>query len=104
MEIDFNKEFKTLEGETILQSEDNDKSLSLKTVAVTALLTPDQKQDKTSGEEKAERYMLAQEISRANGTPVDVKTEDIVLLKKLIGELYLPLIVGQAYQLLENKD
>ena len=48
--------------------------------------------------------MLAQEISRANGTPVDVKTEDIVLLKKLIGELYLPLIVGQAYQLLENKD
>jgi len=104
MEIDFNKEFKTLEGETILQSEDNDKTLSLKTVAVTALLTPDQKQDKTSGEEKAERYMLAQEISRANGTPIDVKAEDIVLLKKLIGELYLPLIVGQAYQLLENKD
>lgn len=99
MKVNFNKEFKTLDGATVLNEE---KPLSLKTVAVTALLTP-APEETISGEEKAERYLLAESISKSNGSPISVKAEDVSLLKKLIGELYLPLIVGQAYRLLEGE-
>jgi len=101
MRINFNKGFKTLDGEKVLTQ---DKALDLKTVAVTALLTPASADEKISGEEKAERYILAESISKANGSPVSIKVEDIALLKKLIGGLYMPLIVGQAYRLLENGE
>jgi len=75
--------------------------MTLKVSAVTALLTPTGKEE-TSGEEKATRFLLAERLTNDEDGMVDLKIEEIALLKKLIGVLYSPLIVGQAFRFLEQ--
>ena len=48
------------------------------------------------------RYVIAQKIYECKEKTVNLTVEDISLLKKLIGNMYLPLIVGQAYSFLEG--
>ncbi len=51
-----------------------------------------------TGEEKYKRYELVQKV-KSNG---DFSIEEIAKLKKLIGMAFTPLIVGQAWDALEN--
>lgn len=99
MKINFAQEFKTFGGETLKDAEGN--VFNLKGVCATVLLGQ-QQNEKATGEEKMKRYELAKKIWDGDGV-VDVKAEDITTLKKLIGESYLPLVVGQAYQMLEGE-
>jgi len=46
------------------------------------------------------RYLLATKIQKAN--ELDLKSEEIVLLKKVIGEMYGVLVVGQSFEMLEQ--
>jgi hypothetical protein len=55
------------------------------------------------GEEKVERYELAQEIHKSTGL-VDLQSEQVSLLKKLIARAYGPLTVGQAWKILDPHD
>lgn len=102
MKINVNQVYKSLEGEVVKQDVDGKTiDMTLKVSAVTALLTPTGKEE-ISGEEKATRFLLAERLTKDVKGEVDLKIEEIALLKKLIGVLYSPLIVGQAFRFLEQ--
>jgi len=55
-----------------------------------------------SGEEKVKRFVLATRIE-SNSNDMDFKVEDVAKIKQLIGKGYGPLVVGQAWEMLEGK-
>ena len=94
MKINFNRPIKNIQGEEI-------KDLTLKTVSVEALLATFPDEQSLLGEEKAKRYVLATRIY-ANPEELDLTIEEIAKIKQLIGKGYGPLIVGQAWDILEG--
>lgn len=130
MKIDFNYKFKTLDGKVIPERPDEvekDKDgkevikkkhppFTLKTACVNVLLNTELDQiicpqcrtqikspKELSGEEKANRFMLATKIYNGNGL-VDIGTKDIELLKDLIATNYPPLTAGQAWNILDPHE
>lgn len=97
MKVDFTKRMQSLESTDLT---DDSGPFTLARVACNALLAmrPD---DKINGDEKARRYKLAVQLVDAG--EVDLPAESIALTKKLIGEVYNPLIVGQAWEMLEGQ-
>lgn len=93
MKINFNQVIKNIKGEEI-------KDLTLKSVSVEALLATFADEQSLSGEEKAKRYLLATRIY-ANDE-LDLPVEEVAKVKQLIGKGYGPLIVGQAWDMLER--
>jgi len=74
--------------------------LTLKDVAITALLTP-QTQERIEGKKKVDRWENAKRIYK--GGKINFTVEDIAELKKLINNTYpSPLIVAQAFEMLEK--
>lgn len=54
-------------------------------------------------DEKVTRFELSLRLVAAKDKEIDLEAEDIVLLKKLVGRMYAPLVVGQVFRLLEGK-
>jgi len=79
-----------------------DDETTLAVIAMRALLAPYQDEQNLSGEDKFKRFALAMKIK--DGGEVPVSAEDIALLKKLIGKLYTPLVVGRAFPLLDPSE
>jgi len=104
MEINLNYAFKNLDGTEITgppkEGEKKGEVFFLKTACENALLGMYQDEQKLSGSEKAKRYALAMEIHKSNGK-VDLSVDDLKLLKDLIAKNGGPLIVGQAYEILD---
>ena len=75
--------------------------ITLQAICVNVLLASTQKDANISGAEKLERFNLASKI-QANDS-VDLTAEEITLVKKRIGEISVPLVIGKAYELLEQK-
>ena len=78
----------------------DDEELTLKTVCINSLLGA-YKDEKIDGVGKNKRFILAMKLHDTD--EIDLKSEDIVLLKELIGNSYMPIVVGRAYALLENE-
>lgn len=78
------------------------KNATLSVVAIEALLAfvPSEMQTLT-GDEKAKRYEAA--FGLRDKKEVNLKIEDVALIKKLVGEMFGPLIVGQVYRMLEGE-
>jgi len=91
------QELKDLEGNTLL---DKEKPVTLKSVCVQALMAVDTKEE-VNGEEKYKRYQLTQKIGEKE--EVDLSTEEISKIKQLIGKSFVTLVVGQSWDMLENK-
>ena len=92
-----------LNGETVQASvvtPGADGPLTLGRVSVHALLV-ERPMEKTSGEEKLQRFRIAARVH--GGGEVDLTAEEIALIKARIGSVFLPLIVGRAYALLEGE-
>jgi len=128
MKIDINYKFKTLEGENVKDQASllkvgellaietwegfreyqdklqEGKPFTLRKACVNVLLMTELdgmgRAKELKGEEKVERYELAQEIHKS-GPLIDLQSEDISLLKKLIARAYGPLTVGQAWEVLD---
>lgn len=102
MKIDVNYQFVNLDGKVIKEPTTDKKKegppFTLRKVCTTILLNPGE--EKIKAEDKIERYHLAQKIHQSNGL-VDMQAEEVALLKRLIGENYPPLTVGQAYEILD---
>ena len=97
MKIDTSYAFRDLDDKEIKLA---GKSQTFSVVACNALLSlPDN--SNVPGNDKITRYNLAMKIH--NNNPVDLTLDELKLLKDLIGQLYLPLIVGQAWEILEPK-
>ncbi len=99
MKRDFQQPIVNLEGKP-LKDEDG-KPVTLCSVALNALLASIPN-DIVTGEAKAKRYALALKINDHPGD-VNVTAEELTLLKEQIGKIYAPLVVGRAYDLLEEK-
>lgn len=97
MLIDFTQVLKGFDDKP-LQGSDGD--ITLQFICIDALLT-DSKEDKQDGPEKLRRYELAKTIH--NGKEMDLKTEDIVLIKDKIVKTRPTLIVGITEDMLEGK-
>jgi hypothetical protein len=96
VKIDFTRPILDLSGKPI---ESDGQPLTLEMVTVSSLLQPAKD---PNGTDKYRRYTLIRMIHGA--TEVDLKTDDIVYIKKLIGESpFTPIVTGQAYDMLENK-
>ena len=98
MKINFDQALKALDGQPIMNET---QQVTLKTVTVNSLLALFQDEQNLSGEEKAKRYVLA---TRIYANPdIDLVAEEIALIKKLIGKMYAPLIVGQCFNILDSR-
>lgn len=74
---------------------------TLRAICVQALMGIFDDERGLSGEEKLARYELALRINKAE-EPVELKAEDVALLKKLIAKGFATIIVGQAWKALDK--
>ena len=98
MLIDFSQVLKAVDGVTLNRK---DVPLELRTIVCEALMASYREEEGLAGEEKHKRYKLSQKIYRETG-PVNVTIEEISVIKKLVGLLYGPTIVGPSYDALEG--
>lgn len=94
MKIDLSTTILDLDKKPI---KDGEKDFTLATACCNALLTPEQ--GETSGEEKVKRFRLAEKVY--DGGEQELSVDDVALLKKLIGKIYPPLVVGRAFEILD---
>ena len=76
-----------------------DKAASLRECAIEALLAI-YPEEKLIGVESAKRYDLYKKIDVSGD--VDLTSEEITLIKTLVGKCYPPLVVGQFYKMIEE--
>lgn len=101
--IDFTQTLTNLDGTPVVAQEGKPQP-TLGTICEQALLaTFADERDSTGKEtieakEKFDRWKLA---SKLNGTDVKLSAEELALVKKLVGKAYSPLIVGQAWSMLD---
>lgn len=94
----FDALIKDMDGKDFIE---NGKPLAVKTILMNACIaTYSPQKDDPSGEEKAMRFALAVRLNA--GGDVEVSPEEIVLLKKLVGYGWSPLVVGQIYEYLNK--
>ena len=102
MEIDFSQAMKNLDGTEAMEGEGKGaKALTLGSVATEALLAVFQDEQALPGNDKVRRYELALRVHK--GGKQDMKAEEIVEIKTLVGKAFAPIIVGQAWKMLEGK-
>jgi len=97
MKINFMQTLKELSGAPICVGE---KNLTLKDAACN-VLSAAFSDEQISGEEKAKRGLLAFRIYV--NQEIDLTVEELGLIKKLIGKGYGPIVVAQAWDMLEGK-
>ncbi len=106
MKIKLNYVFKTLDGIAI---KNQGKDFTFRQVCENALLIEPvnpqtgRPMKLIDGNEKIRRYSLALQIHNAK-SEVDLSIDDIKLLKDLIADMGSPLIVGQAWNILDPKE
>ncbi len=93
------KEVDGPDGKKVVETKDV--PLTLRIVCTDALMSMPKNPDSFTGDQKVERYELAKRIYE--GGTIDLEAEQVALLKRLIGENYVPLIVGPAFEMLEGK-
>lgn len=98
MKVDFNIPLNQLNGEPLVNAK-NGAAITLREISVEALLAMYNDETALPPSEKVTRYDIAEKISKSNGH-ADLTPEELTEVRKLVGKLYSPLIVGQAYRLL----
>ena len=96
--IDFNQELKQLNGQSFTDADGKEQKTTLGQICEQALLAsyPDEKE--LSGAEKFQRWQLATKVKGPDG---NLSSEDLTKLKMLIGKAFPPLVVGQAWKMLD---
>lgn len=97
MVIDVTKVMLNMRGEEL---SDSDGPITFRSILVNALNMPDPK-GAIAGTEKHKRFRLANKIWAAKET-INLAVEEVALLKDLVDKAYpSPLIVGQAWDILD---
>lgn len=122
VKVDFSQEIKSYTGETFITGqrletcphcskdlpqvdEDTGEPLTLQLICARALANLSEKEIKTlSGEQKAARGLLAITIFQSD-TIVELKVDDIKVLKEAIGNsTYNPVVIARAYEMLDPSE
>jgi hypothetical protein len=98
MKINFDAPLLTLAGDVII--DENQRPFRLADAAVNALLGTESQE--TPATEKVKRFNLARAIQE--GGEIELDIEDLAIVKMLIGKAFAPLVVGQAFELLEGRE
>lgn len=109
MKIDFSKPILGLDGVPLkVQDLDGHPDFTIRDACVNALLSdrpasgrPDE--PKIDGKEKVRRFRLAQKIYGCK-EPINLESDDIVLLKNKIAEVYPTLTTARAWEILEGLE
>lgn len=102
MLIKLNQVIKNLEGDPIKNADNKKDDLTMRNVCVNALLANYSDERDIDGNEKAKRYELAMKI-HLEKKEIELEIDDVKLIKDLIGKMHFPLVVGQAYRILDPK-
>lgn len=97
MIIDMNATINDLKNQPVIG--DGNKPVLLRDVVQGALLATLKNDENISGVKKAKFFSLAM---LCNQDEVDLKADDIVLIKERVGIAATPLAVGRAYELLDK--
>jgi len=97
MKIKIKETIKGIDGITILKNPDGS-DMTLKDVIIASLLPPVQedKQDVKWG-----KYEIFKKV-RDGKAEVELKTEEITIIKQAIGKFQPPLILGQCFEFIED--
>ena len=98
MKIDLNYVFKTLDGTPLKNKE---KDFTMKSACINAL-TLSVPNERISGEEKVKRAILAEDIYRTENE-INLNVDNLKMIKDLIGQIGSPLVVKQAWDVLDPK-
>ena len=99
MKINVDQTLKTLDGKTMMDADSSGNAVeaTVKTLLVNAVLAPTKDE---KGVDKVRKYELAKMIFK--GGEVDLTPEDIVLIKKQVGDIFAPIVVGQVFEMLDK--
>jgi len=98
--IDFNTPMMSIDGKPITDEKGAAGTVTLKKIALEALLTGFPDETTLPGEEKAKRYVLAVKIAAADGK-LELTSEEVTMLRKVVGKGYGPLVVGQVWKIID---
>lgn len=98
MKIKLTQTMKDVEGADIITPDK--RQLTLGNICINSILTPVPDDDVKV---KYEKYEIYKKLKQADGE-IEMKAEDIVLLKKVIGKFQPPLIMGQCFDIIEGKE
>ena len=73
--------------------------LTVRVTAVKSLTAIFRDEQELPGEEKVKRFHLALKVTDEDEP--DLKAEDIVLIKKMVGKMYGPVVVGRMWAILD---
>lgn len=96
MKIKVNEKLKGVNDEFLLDREGRE--LTLKETIIQSLLSPVQEDRQ---EDKWNKYEIYKKIKNTE-SDVDLKTEEIAIIKKSIGKFQPPLILGQCFEIIED--
>ena len=96
MKIAINQPIIGINGKEIINP-DNSK-MTLKDVCVQSILTPAEGDDE---KKKFEKWEIYKKLRNAQ-MEVELKIEEVGLIKKCIGKLQPPLVMGQCFEMLEK--
>ena len=98
MKLNVNETLKTLNGEVIKDVVNGEAvEATLRTALVNAILSPVEKE---TGMDKVKKYELAKRVHSQD--EVELSPDDVELVKERVGELYVPLVVGQIFDKLDD--
>lgn len=97
--LDFTQPLHQLNGEPFTSPDGKPTSVTLGTLAETALLTLGADEAALPGEDRVKRFVLAQRVHESKDAVLTA--DEIALIKKLIAKTYGPLFVGQAWRMLD---
>jgi len=97
MKIKLNQQLKGVDNKSPIIGERNE-PLMLRNICINAVLAPVEGEDQ---KKKWEKYEIFKKLRDANNE-VDLKAEEVVIIKNGIGKFNPPLIMGQCFEMLES--
>jgi hypothetical protein len=101
MKVKVNELIFGVDGFTVIPNSDTGESLTLRNVCINSILAPLEGDDEKKRFEKYEIFKKLRDCKDEDGI-VELTAEQISTLKKSIGKLQPPLILGQCFELLEQ--
>ena len=101
MKLDLDAVIKDIDEKPIKKDKDEKTELTLKDVCINSLLAMLETDKGSDGTKKVSLFSLAMKLQGGDG---DVTVEEMATIKERIGKMYMTVIVGRAYALIEGTD